>query len=305
MRPARSFATDGAQGLALAAFLKERSGESWRTVKAWLEAGRIRVNGESERDAGRRLRGGETIELLDHAPRVGRRAEVRIVHDDTHVVVIEKPEGVMSVPYEGERDTAMDLIRDAWRRRGQVSTPLLIVHRIDKDTSGLLVFAKSKRAEVELAGMFRAHSVQRSYLCVAHGLVSARRIESRLVPDRGDGLRGSARLPDQGKVAITHVRPLESLRRTGPGASLCEVRLETGKTHQIRIHLAESGHPLVGETVYIRDFLKQGGQPLPSPRLLLHAQSLGFRHPISGEPLAFRSEPPEDFHAALEALRRA
>ena len=211
----------------------------------------------------------------------------------------------MSEPFDGERDTAMDLIRDAWRRRRQPSTPLLIVHRIDKDTSGLLVFAKTKRAETELAGMFRAHSVERTYLCVAHGGVLGRRIESRLVEDRGDGLRGSTRLPGQGKLAITHVRPIETTGAALRGATLCQARLETGKTHQIRIHLAEAGHPLVGETVYIRDFLKQGFQPIVSGRLLLHARSLGFPHPVTGEALEFQSEPPADFQAAVEALRRA
>ena len=124
------------------------------------------------------------------------------------------------------------------------------MHRIDRATSGLLAFAKTKRAEVGLAAQLRAHTMERMYICVAHGVVTPRRIESNLVADRGDGLRGSTTRSDQGKRAITHVAVRAALR----GATLCEVRLETGKTHQIRIHLAESGHPLVGEPVYIRDY---------------------------------------------------
>ena len=127
------------------------------------------------------------------------------------------------------------------------------------------------------------------------------RIESALVADRGDGLRGSARRPGEGKRAVTHVTAKQLL--AGGRATLCEVRLETGKTHQIRIHLAERGHPLVGERVYIRDFERRaGGTPLPSPRLLLHAATLGFAHPITGARLAFSSEPPPDFTAAAAAL---
>ena len=117
--------------------------------------------------------------------------------------------------------------------------------------------------------------------------------------DRGDGLRGSTREPNKGKRAITHVRAVETLH----GATLCEVRLETGKTHQIRIHLAESGHPLVGERVYIRDFGNRGGEPLPSARLLLHAATLGFKHPISGVQVRTESPLPPDFLSELARLR--
>jgi 23S rRNA pseudouridine1911/1915/1917 synthase len=209
------------------------------------------------------------------------------------------------VPYEKkETGTAMDLVRDHWRHarmKSPTDVALFVVHRIDKETSGLIAFAKSKLAERVLAARFRTHEVERTYLCVAHGRLTDRRIESRLVADRGDGLRGSTRHPGQGKRAVTHVRALEPV---GAAATLCEVRLETGKTHQIRIHLAETGHPLVGEKVYVRDFLARGGESLPSPRLLLHAATLGFPHPVTGRPLRFESPLPDDFAAALARLRR-
>jgi len=146
--------------------------------------------------------------------------------------------------------------------------------------------------------VFQRHTADRFYLAVAHGEVAAARIESRLVADRGDGIRGSTQHRDQGQEAVTHVEPLKRLR----GATLCRVRLETGRTHQIRIHLAERGHPLVGETVYNREFYRAGRTQIPSARLLLHAALLGFPHPVTGEPIELRTAPPEDFLTVLESL---
>jgi 23S rRNA pseudouridine1911/1915/1917 synthase len=257
-------------------------------------------------DPALRLRGDEAItwRLSAPDPRRGSGPAVRIVHEDLHLLVIDKPEGVASVPYERkDAGTALDLIRDAWRRQGRKATvtPLYVVHRIDKDTSGLLCFAKTKLGERGLHRIFKQHLAEREYRAVAQGSVQAGRIESYLVADRGDGIRGTVRKGprDQGQRAVTHVEVIEQRR----SATVCRVRLETGRTHQIRIHLAESGHPLVGETVYIRDLLRAGGKPLPSPRLLLHAATLGFTHPVTGEQLHFESPLPADYTAVLDRLR--
>jgi 23S rRNA pseudouridine1911/1915/1917 synthase len=292
------------EGQTLAALLRRRLGElAWSRARALVERGKVQLDGNAATDPTARVRRGQTIDVDEQAPRPAPALRGRIVWEDAHVVVIDKPAGVSSVPYEKrERDTAMDLVREVWRAAGRraTTTALHVVHRIDKDTSGLLAFAKTRLAERALAEQFRGHEVARTYLCVAHGTVSDVRIETRLVVDRGDGLRGSSRRPGQGKRAVTHVRAVEKLA----AATLCEVRLETGKTHQIRIHLAESGHPLVGERVYVRDWLKAGKQPIACPRLLLHAATLGFVHPVSGARVELTSEPPEDFRAALAALRR-
>jgi 23S rRNA pseudouridine1911/1915/1917 synthase len=294
---------DTARGATLAAFVRERTGEPWAQVKRWIERGKLAVDGAVETAVDRRLAGGETVALRLAAPRPpDPTREAVLVHDDAHVVVMDKPTGVSSVPFEDrETGTAMDLVRGAWRRAGlaATATPLHVVHRIDRATSGLLMFAKTKRAELGLAAQLRDHSCERSYLCVAHGAVIAGRIESRLVTDRGDGLRGTARHAGQGKRAVTHVAVVERLR----DATLCEVRLETGKTHQVRIHLAERGHPLVGEPVYVRDFLAAGRRPLPAPRLMLHAATLGFVHPVTGARLRFEAPPPPEFVAVVTRLR--
>lgn len=278
---------------------------TWQKARELCASGKVAVDGTIELDPARRLTPGARVAWNVARPDPRRRATVpgfRIVFEDGHLIVIEKPEGVSTVPFERkESGTALDLIRQAWRRQGKAATatPLYVVHRLDKDTSGLLCFAKTKLAERGLHQVFKHHLAEREYLAVAHGQVRAGRIESRLVPDRGDGLRGSTRRPDDGQHAITDVEVLEALA----GTSLCRVRLRTGRTHQIRIHLAEQGHPLVGETVYIRDLLRRGGKPVGSPRLLLHAATLGFEHPVSHQRLQFRAEPPPEFTAMVEKLR--
>ena len=290
-------------GTTLAAALRRRMpGTSWSDVRALCTTGKVQLEGERATDPAQRVRAGMRLDLIPNAPRpTTAPAGFQIVFDEAHLVVIEKPSGISSVPYERkETGTAMDLIRGAWRRSGRraTATPLYVVHRIDKDTSGLLCFAKTRLAERALHGTFQRHEADRAYLALAEGNVTAQRIESRLVPDRGDGIRGSTRHRDQGQHAVTFVEPLARY----PLATLCRVRLETGRTHQIRIHLSERGHPLVGETVYIRDLLRAGRRPVASPRLMLHAGRLGLAHPVTAAPLEFRAPPPDDFMTVLEQL---
>ncbi len=287
-------------GLTLAAFVKAKATVPWSVAKRHVETGKAFVDGAVVTAVDHRLVAGQAVELRLGARRpVDPLREGVLVFDDAHVVVIDKPSGVNSVPYEErETGTAMDLIRGAWRRMGKPATtvPLHVVHRIDRATSGLLAFAKTKRAEQGLAAQLRAHTMGRQYLCVAHGHMTSRRIESSLVADRGDGLRGSTSRLDQGKRAITHVEVRDDLRH----ATLCAVRLETGKTHQIRIHFAEAGHPLVGEEVYIRDYT---GSVLTSGRLMLHAETLAFEHPVTGARIELAAPVPSDFTAVLDRLR--
>ncbi|HUS27707.1 MAG TPA: RluA family pseudouridine synthase [Kofleriaceae bacterium] len=287
-------------GVTVAAFVKAKLGVPWTVAKRHVSTGKVSVDGAVVTEIDHRLAAGQRVALQMSAPKPrDPEREGDLVYDDAHIVVIDKPAGVNSVPYEErESGTAMDLIRGAWRRMGKPATSvaLHVVHRIDRATSGLLAFAKTKRAEIGMAAQLRAHTMERMYICVTHGVMPAGRIESQLVADRGDGLRGSTSDPTRGKRAITHVTVRESLRK----ATLCEVRLETGKTHQIRIHLAESGHPLVGETVYIRDYR---GTPIDSPRLLLHAATLGFIHPITNEHVSLSSPLPPDFTAVVDRLR--
>jgi 23S rRNA pseudouridine1911/1915/1917 synthase len=178
---------------------------------------------------------------------------------------------------------------------------LRVVHRLDKETSGLVVFARTVAAESGLGKQFHAHSVTRRYLAIVPGHVESQRIETRLVRDRGDGRRGSTAVKGQGKEAITHIDVVEKL----PRHTLLSCHLETGRTHQIRIHLAELGHPVCGEKVYnkqrdgsvIRD---ESG----APRLALHAAELGFIHPVTGEAMKWEMALPKDMQELVQRLSR-
>jgi 23S rRNA pseudouridine1911/1915/1917 synthase len=182
---------------------------------------------------------------------------------------------------------------------------LFVVHRIDKETSGVVAFARSWVAKRHLARLFRDHDIEREYLAIAAGHLSRDRMtyESHLVENRGDGLRGSAKQRGLGVRAVTHVEVIARLGAHGDApdaATLVRCRLETGRTHQIRIHLAEHGHPLLGDRVYSRHYQ---GPFYAVPRMMLHARSIGFAHPAeTARRVEVAVEPPADFLDVLAAL---
>ncbi len=175
-----------------------------------------------------------------------------------------------------------------------------MVQRLDKETSGLLVYARTVDAERGLGGQFRAHTVKRHYLAVVSGRVTSGTIRSNLVRDRGDGRRGSGPASAVGKEAITHVEVEEHF----PGHTLVRCRLETGRTHQIRIHLAEQGHPVCGDKVYGRK-REETAESGSAPRLALHAAELGFLHPVTQEEMHWDMPLPPDLRDFVSSLRGA
>ena len=296
-------------GPTVAAVVRQQTGVAWSVARRLCAEGRVSINGERCLDPAARVAPGATVTVDRGAPklRTSPLADSAIAFYDRDVVVVDKPTGMLSVADEpGNKETLADYVRTLLRRvdgRG-TDTKLGVVHRLDKDTSGLMVFARTAYAKRALAAQFRAHTVDRVYHAIAHGAVTATRVESDLVLDRGDGLRGSyghfrrpkGDAPIGAKRSITHIRPIAALA----GATLVECRLETGRQHQIRIHLSELGHPLVGETVYIRDY---AGSKMDAVRPMLHARTLGFVHPRTGDRILFEREPPDDFQATVKSLR--
>lgn len=300
----------------LAALLRQwLPGQSWSQVRQLVEGRRVKLNGELWLDPARRLKPGNVVEILNRpAPPPQLLDSIVLRHIDEHIIVVEKPSGVPTVRHPSEREweeerrlrvpTLDDLVLRQtgalFPKKGQGRKPRLrIVHRLDKETSGLVVFGRTVEAERGLGVQFANHQVVRRYLALVPGRVTTRTVRTFLMRDRGDGRRGSSPA-GVGKEAITHLEVQETL----PGFTLVGCRLETGRTHQIRIHLSELGHPVCGEKVYNR---KMGGEPIPDesgcPRLFLHAVELGFQHPVTLETMHWEMPLPEDLRTFLEGIR--
>jgi 23S rRNA pseudouridine1911/1915/1917 synthase len=293
--------------------LAEGSGLSRERIKALIGQGKVTVAGSAASSPSARAEAGApfAIELpppatLDAAP---QDIPLAIVFEDGDLVVVDKPAGLVVHPAAGNLDgTLVNALlhhcAGGLSGIGGVARPG-IVHRIDKDTSGLLVVAKSDAAHEGLARQFAAHSVERAYLALTAGLPRppAGAVTGRI--GRSDANRKKmavlANTSSRGKHAVTHYRTLEPLA----GAALVECRLETGRTHQVRVHLASLGRPLLGDPAYGRTppALRPLLARLGFRRQALHAAELGFLHPVTGETLHFASALPADMAQLLSELR--
>jgi 23S rRNA pseudouridine1911/1915/1917 synthase len=306
-------------GRPIADWLRDRLGCPASEMRRLFRAGQVRIGGAVCPNPARRLRLGQQVEVRLGTPpspdRPRQEGPVPVIrYADDQVVVVDKPPGLTTMRHAEEAaefgsrgrrflpPTLADLLPDLLaRQHGGRRTPVRAVHRIDKDTSGLVVFARTSQAESHLGRQFRAHSIERLYLAVVRGRARTGRIESRLVADRGDGRRGSTAEPGVGQAAVTNVRVVEELG----DFTLVECRLETGRTHQVRIHLGETGTPLCGERVYDRPV---HGKPLPeesgAKRIALHAAVLAFDHPTTGKRMRWTSPLPEDLSQLVKRLHR-
>ncbi|HUW36213.1 MAG TPA: 23S rRNA pseudouridine(1911/1915/1917) synthase RluD [Rhodocyclaceae bacterium] len=277
-------------------------------LQGWLRAGRVRVEGVAVVDAKRKIWGGEQIEVeaVPDAAALEDVAEdiaLTVVHEDADILVIDKPAGLVVHPGSGNRAGTLlnALLHHA---PGLAAIPRAgIVHRLDKDTSGLLVVAKTLAAQTDLVRQLQARSVRRHYLALVHGKVlHGGTVDAPI--GRHPTQRVKMAVVAGGREARTHYQVRERFAQ----ATLLECRLETGRTHQIRVHLASIGHPLVGDPTYGRRGLTRGAADAPLsafPRQALHAWRLALVHPGSGIELAWESPLPADFAELLAHLKRA
>jgi 23S rRNA pseudouridine1911/1915/1917 synthase len=255
-----------------------------QTLRRMVEEGRVSLNGRPAKSLKQAVGESDTLEIADKArPQPPSLDPLTLVHEDPDVLVIDKPPGLLTSTNEKEwRPTAIAIVRkylaaaDPEARAG-------VIHRLDRDASGLLVFSKNNDAYEDLKSQFFRHDVRRVYTAVVHRTPHPpqARIHNHLVEHK-DGTVHVTRMESKGEEATTDYRLVASK----DGLSLVEVTLQTGRKHQIRVHLAARGHPIVGDTVY--------GRPPHPPRLLLCATTLGFTHPRTGKPMTFQVPPPAE-----------
>lgn len=320
--------------------LRKRYQLTWSQAKKVVERGQIRVAGQLTRAPEQRVKSGNRFWIAAGAfelksptgtakpktpkgdppkPKPAAKPKpipkpdpipaisLEIVYSDDTLVVVNKPIGLTTSRSKEDAEefgkgkkflpkTLAELLPAAL---GVPNRRVFAVHRLDRDTTGLLVFARTATAAKHLTNQFRRRTVDRLYLALTRGIPNDGRIQSTLVEDRGDGRRGSRDKPGA-KRAVTHVRVLERFA----AHALVECKLETGRTHQVRIHLGEAGHPLCGEEVYDRP-LK--GRPLPdasgATRPMLHAVRLAFVHPETDQIVGWEVDPPADFSAVMDRVR--
>ncbi len=259
------------------------------TLRQMLQTGRVRVNGEIEKNARRELEEDDTIDVADKAVHRNLPEGLAILHEDNDVIVVLKANGLLTVATERERDTTAQAYLNVYLGQKKGEERIQVVHRLDRETSGVLVFAKNAYAREQLKEQFAAHTVDRVYIALVEGEMDPEAGTFRsYLREMKDLKMVSVDMHPDAKYAVTHYRTIETNGRY----SMLEVTLETGRKNQIRAHLSEAGHPVVGDRMY-------GSEINPIGRLGLHAKLLGFDHPITRKHMVFTAPVPKAFRSLL------
>jgi 23S rRNA pseudouridine1911/1915/1917 synthase len=275
---------------ALAALFPESSKS---TLRQMLQTGRVRVNGVVEKNAKLELEPDDAVDVAEKAVHRNLPGGLAVLHEDADVIVVFKPHGMLTVPTERERDTTVQAYLNAYLGQNKGKERIQVVHRLDRETSGVLVFAKNAYAREQLKEQFAAHTTERLYIALVEGMMDPEEGTFRsYLREMRDLKMVSVDVHPDAKFAVTHYRTLQ----TNGKYSMLEVRLETGRKNQIRAHLSESGHPVVGDRMY-------GSEINPIGRLGLHAKLLGFDHPVTRKHLVFESPVPKEFRDVFKAGR--
>ncbi len=260
------------------------------TLRQMLAAGRVRVNGAIEKSAKRTLAHGDTVDLTKREHHALLPQEIALLYEDEHIIVVVKPSGLLTVSTESEKARTLQAVLNGYLRAKGVNERIHVVHRLDRESSGVLVFAKTYEIREALKEKFAVHDIERIYVAIVEGSIEPPEGTIRTHLREGKDLTVRSvdpkAFPDA-KPAATHYRTL----RAGRAYSTLEVTLETGRKNQIRAHLSERGHPIAGDERY-------GAKTDPIHRLALHARLLGFAHPVTGRRMTFEAPVPDAFTSA-------
>lgn len=272
----------------LIALEKKFPDSSRTTLREWIQNGRVEVDGKVVCSAKAEITEDQDVQLGKKKPRQQMKLPqgVKLLYRDDHIAVVDKPAGILSVAKESDDGNHLHGIL----KRAFKPSRVFPVHRLDRETSGVLIFALSEKARLELREMFAKRQLERRYLAVVNGVMEE--IQGKwnsLLVEGGDYVVRSS--DSRGRRAITRYRVLKN----GPNATLLELKLETGRKNQIRVHAADAGHPIAGDEKYGR-----GWDPVG--RLCLHAASLSFSHPVTKQEHSYTSETPAVFGRALRSI---
>jgi len=281
---------------------------SWRQIREAIAKGQVTVDGVVQRDEAFETGPAATAEINRNRPAQSRaRANFEILHEDEHIIVLNKPAGLLSIassPHAGSsEDTVLKRVREYMAFKLGHKSYVGMLHRLDRDTSGSLAVALSKDAHAAGREMFKRHAFERHYLAIVQGIPDPPKgtIEAKISTGYRSGRRKLVDDDEDGLESATDYRVKQRLKN----AALLELRLHTGRQHQIRLHLEQLGHPLLGERIYADGDARQsqvGRTKVEAKRNMLHAWTLAFAHPLTGAPIAVEAPLPEDFQQVLARL---
>jgi 23S rRNA pseudouridine1911/1915/1917 synthase len=291
-------------------FLSSESGLTRSRVKKLIESGAVAVNSDTKIKTSHKLRGNDEVELIipdePEGILIPEDIPLEIIWEDDHIIVVNKPSGMVVYPAAGNRSgTLMNALVSRCTISASAGGPLRpgIVHRLDKETSGAMVIAKDDLSYHDLVGQFKEREIEKHYIALLSGNIKEEKgeINSAIGRSLSDRKKMSTRTK-KGKEAVTL---FEVIERFGP-ATMARIRIITGRTHQIRVHFASIGKPVLGDSTYgKKTSLRIGNITIPFRRQMLHAHTIRLRHPVSGEIMEFTAPVPEDMERAVEALKRS
>ena len=294
---------NGKLGKRIDVFLSEKKEISRETAKRWIEQENVRVNDKKVKPS-YKIQDNDVISVQpEEVKDIELKAQdipLEVLYEDNDILIVNKPKGMVVHPANGNPDgtlvnAVMALCKDSLSGIGGEMRPG-IVHRLDKDTSGAIIIAKNDKSHMKLSDMLKNHEIEKTYVALVRGIVKENEATINMPISRSQNDRKKMAVNRDGKNAVTHIKVIE--RFYSHNVTLLEIKIETGRTHQIRVHLSKIGYPIVGDEVYSNGKNEWGvhGQ-------CLHAKSLKFKHPITDEEMYVEAEIPEYFQQIIDKCR--